>query len=209
MYMLNVLFNAISQLIQNAGPQIAKAAASETAKNVAKIAGGVIIGGGVIGGVVHTVDKKNEKEAVRNSFNEGHKAGEEAAKQKIAEFIKTQRGRDEFLLLVTKIGVYVAKCDGEFSTKEIKQLDNFIGQINASPVIPCIIKERIFQIKQESLAYSYIVDEMESFLKGYDYESRKEIITYIDQLIYDMINADGYIHPAEQEFITNWKRRFF
>lgn len=203
--MLNVLFNAISQLLQNAGPQIVKVVTSETAKTIAKVAGGAVIAGGI----VHAVDKKNEKEAVRNSFNEGHKAGEEAVKQKFAEFIKTQRGRDEFLLLVTKIGMYVAKCDGEVSTEEMQQLDIFIGRVNMSPIIPTVIKERILQIKQTSFNYCDVVSEMASFLNEYDNESKQEIIIYVDQLIYDMINADGYVHPAEQEFITNWKCRFF
>lgn len=203
--MLNILFNVVSQLAKSVGPKIVKAVTSETAKRVAAgVAGGV-----AVGGVVHAVDKKNEKETVYNSFNEGHKAGEEATKQKFAEFIKTQRQRDEFLLLVTKIGVYVAKCDGNFSTEEMKQLDNFIGRVNASPIIPTIIKERIEQIKQTSLVYCDIVAEMEDFLREYGNENRREIIIFVDQLIYEMIHADGYVHPTEQEFIVNWNRRFF
>lgn len=105
--------------------------------------------------------------------------------------------------------MYVAKCDGEVSTEEMQQLDIFIGRVNMSPIIPTVIKERILQIKQTSFNYCDVVSEMASFLNEYDNESKQEIIIYVDQLIYDMINADGYVHPAEQEFITNWKCRFF
>lgn len=200
--MLNNLFNAFFKLLKKAKPQ------SETIKSAAKVAG-VAAGSAVVGGViVHTIDKKKKKKAVKDAYKEGHKAGEEAVKQKFAEFIKTQRARDEFLLLVTKIGVYIAKCDGGISTEERKQLEIVIGNINMSPVSPSVIKDRIRQIKQTSFNYCDIVSEMDSFLKEYDNEKKKTIITYVDKLIHDMINADGHMHPAKKEFITKWENHF-
>lgn len=67
---------------------------------------------------VAKIDHADKKTAVQNSFMEGHKAGEEGCMKKFQNVIQSLRSRDELLLLLTKIGVYVAKCDGEFADEE-------------------------------------------------------------------------------------------
>lgn len=155
-----------------------------------------------------TIDHADKKTAVQNSFIEGHKAGEEGCMKKFQNVIQSVRSRDELLLLLTKIGVYVAKCDGEFADEEKTKLDSFIGKVNDSPVFPEAVKKRILQIVDSEPTYEYIVSEMSQYLDTYGHDIRKELIEFVNSFIEEMIIADGCEHSSEQEFRAKWHLEF-
>ena len=212
------LINFISQLFElaqtDAGRNFTSGAVrtvSEIAKNktVQKMAGGVAIAG--VAGVVGTSlgRDKGTKEGRKAGFEEGFTAGGIATKQKFEHVLSMVRSRDEFTLLAIKIAVHIAKCDGDFSPEEDEEIDRYIGQLNASPIVPEVIKNRIFEIKNNNLSFDELVTETYSFLNKYcNGENKREVAAYIYNLITDIIAADGIVHPAEEAFLDKWGKVF-
>nr|WP_314558218.1 hypothetical protein [uncultured Capnocytophaga sp.] len=212
------LINFISQLFElaqtDAGRNFTSGAVrtvSEIAKNktVQKIAGGVAIAG-VAGVVGNSLGRdKGTKEGRKAGFEEGFTAGGIATKQKFEYVLSMVRSRDEFTLLAIKIAVHIAKCDGDFSTEEDEEIDRYIGQLNASPIVPEVIKNRILEIKNDNLSFDELVTETHSFLNKYcKGENKREVAAYIYNLITDIIAADGIVHPAEEAFLDKWGKVF-
>lgn len=164
--------------------------------------------GGIAGGVISKKEKKNADETLKNKYEEGYKAGEEDTKSRFNNLMKIQRNRDELLLLVTKIGTYVAKCDGDFSELEKLELEHFLGLVNNSFITPSIIKERISEIILQDFTFSDLLDAMFDFLSDKTPEDENECIVFINSIIDKMINADGVVYPAEEEFQKKWNEVF-
>lgn len=210
--------NIISQLFELAQTDAGKSFTSNTVKtvtNIAKnknvqIAVGSLAAAGVAGVVGNSLGRdKGTKEGRKAGFEEGFTAGGIATKQKFEQVLSIVRSRDEFLLLAVKIGVHIAKCDMNFSFEENQEIDKYIGQLNASPIVPEVIKSRIWEIKNSDLSFDELVTETNSFLNQYcNNKNKNEVISYINTLIIDMINADRVIHPAEEAFLVKWKEAF-
>ena len=212
------IFRIISQLFELSQTDTGKSftsgavrTVSEIAKNktVQKVAGGIAIAGaaGIVGNSLGR--DKGTKEGRKAGFEEGFEAGGIATKQKFEHILSMVRSRDEFILLAVKIAIHIAKCDGDFSPEEDKEIDRYIGQLNASPVVPEVIKNRIFEIKNNNLSFDELVTETHSFLNKYcNEEHKREVISYIYNLITDIIAADGIVHPAEEAFLDKWEKEF-
>jgi hypothetical protein len=212
------LINFISQLFELAQTDVGKnftSNAVKTVTNIAKnknvqIAVGSIAAAGVAGVVGNSLGRdKGTKEGRKAGFEEGFTAGGIATKQKFEHVLSMVRSRDEFILLAIKIAVHIARCDDDFSPEEDKEIDRYIGQLNASPVVPEVIKNRIFEIKNTNLSFDELVTETHSFLNKYcNEEDKREVISYIYNLITDIIAADGIVHPAEEAFLDKWEKEF-
>lgn len=212
------LINFISQLFELAQTDAGKSFTSNAVKTVTtiaknknvQIAVGSIAAAGVAGVVGNSLGRdKGTKEGRKAGFEEGFTAGGIATKQKFEQVLSMVRSRDEFLLLVVKIGVHIAKCDMNFSFEENQEIDKYIGQLNASPIVPEVIKSRIWEIKNSDLSFDELVTETNSFLNQYcNNKNKNEVISYINMLIIDMINADRVIHPTEEAFLVKWKEVF-
>ena len=212
------IFRIISQLFELSQTDTGKSftsgavrTVSEIAKNktVQKVAGGIAIAGaaGIVGNSLGR--DKGTKEGRKAGFEEGFEAGGIATKQKFEHILSTVRSRDEFILLAVKIAIHIAKCDGDFSPEEDKEIDRYIGQLNSSPIVPQVIKNRIIQIKNSDLSFDELLAETNSFLHQYCKEDDKKVVlSYIYTLIIDMINADGVVHPAEEAFLVRWREAF-
>ena len=200
------LINFISQLFELAQTDAGKSFTSNAVKTVTTIAKNknvqIAVGSIAAAGVAGVVGNSLGRE-------EGFTAGGIATKQKFEQVLSMVRSRDEFLLLVVKIGVHIAKCDMNFSFEENQEIDKYIGQLNASPIVPEVIKSRIWEIKNSDLSFDELVTETNSFLNQYcNNKNKNEVISYINMLIIDMINADRVIHPTEEAFLVKWKEVF-
>lgn len=166
------------------------------------------VAGGVAGAVISEEEKKRKKAAEKNHFEEGTKAGEEKVMERFSQILKTMRKRDEFILLVVKIGTHVSKCDGDFSPEERKEIDNFKGNISEGPIIPEVIKNRINAIIESDISFNEIVSDTKEFIKDETHQSRIEILSFIDNLIQRIVYSDGIRHQKEEEFIVMWNKEF-
>lgn len=151
---------------------------------------------------------KDKEEAKQKLFEEGVKAGEAGVKKKLHTLLSTQRKRDEFLLLVVKIGTYIAKCDGEISCEERLEIERFIGEINNSPFVPEVIRKRIKNIIESEVSFNEIIRSTKSLLAGENSQSKKEMLIFIDNLIHCMVYADGELHEKEEVFLEKWVKEF-
>ena len=211
------LFKALSQLFELSQTDAGKKFTSNALKTVTEIAKNktvqkvVLAGSGLAVGVVayKAGENKGTKEGHEKGFNEGYTKGGEDAKQKLQNVLSMVRSRDEFMLLAVKIAVHIAKCDGDFSFEENSEIDRYIGQLNSSPIVPQIIKNRIWEIKNNNLSFDELVTETKSFLRQYcDIQNQNEVVLCIHDLIINMIYADGKVHPAEEAFLARWQEIF-
>lgn len=211
------LFKALSQLFELSQTDAGKKFTSNALKTVTEIAKNktvqnvVLAGGSLAAGVVayKAGENKGTEKGHEKGFNEGYTKGGEDTKQKLQNVLLMVRSRDEFMLLAVKIAVHIAKCDSDFSFMEHREIDRYIGQLNSSPIVPQIIKDRIEEIKNSNLNFDQLVTETKSFLHQYcNVQNQNEVVLCIQNLIIDMIYADGKVHPAEEAFLTRWQRIF-
>jgi hypothetical protein len=157
--------------------------------------------------VTTAINNKNTKAKVQNSFKEGVKKGEYETKKKFANILLSQKTRDEFLILMTKIGSHIAKLDGKVEDVEIEAINNFIGRINfESPSTHEIIKEELNTVITTNYETSELIEETILFLKKFTI-NRQEYINFMEELILVIIRSDNYEHESELEFYNIWKNQ--
>jgi|GEM_PF-776682 len=153
-----------------------------------------------------TINTKNTKEKVKNSFKEGVKKGEIETKKKFSNILLNQKIRDEFLLLMAKIGIHIAKIDGKLDDIEIDAINNFIGKINLEyPSTHEVIKNELNSIIKNEYNSNELIEESKIFLNKF-YDNRQDYINFMEELILVVIKSDHVEHELEIEFYTNWKK---
>lgn len=174
------------------------------------LAVGAAVVGGAAGAAMSEKDKKDRKKESENQFKDGTKAGENATKEKFADFIQSQKDRDILVLISVKLGVYISKLDGNVDPKEIDEINNIYFIINDSPNTPTVVKDQIKKIIHPSFQISYqdVIIEVKEFLKLKSQTQRIEYYKYFDKLISKIISADGHNHPAELDFYSKWMEEF-
>ena len=169
---------------------------------------GAGIAGGTAGAVIANKEKKEKEQANKNHFNEGVKSGENKAKQKFNNILKTQKERDELMLISIKIGVYVSKIDGVIDKNELEELNKLCLFINQNPTTPQFIKEEVNRIINSNITYSELNIEIDRFLETKSENYKSQTIIFFDKLIATIINADKYEHTKESEFLKNWRKKY-
>ncbi|MFD1016198.1 hypothetical protein [Winogradskyella rapida] len=169
---------------------------------------GAGIAGGTAGAVIANKEKKEKEQANKNHFNEGVKSGENKAKQKFNTILKTQKERDELMLISIKIGVYVSKVDGVIDKNELEELNKLCLFINQNPTTPQFIKEEVNRIINSNITYSELNIEIDKFLETKSENYKSQTIIFFDKLIATIINADKYEHTKESEFLKNWRKKY-
>lgn len=106
--------------------------------------------------------------------------------------------------LMTKLGLYFAAVDGEYSQSEYIFIDNFINRLSqVGPV------DDLRDMLNNALNTVYTLDEvvadtrqlLDCFESG---EDKKAIILALANLIQGIIMADGTEHPNERQALLNW-----
>lgn len=153
------------------------------------------------------VNNKKTSKKVQNSFKEGIKKGEIETKNKFSKILTTQKKRDEFLLLMAKIGSHIAKLDGNFSEDEKNTIKSFIGTINLdSPSTHEIIRIELENIIESTYNSDELIKESVLFLNELKID-RKYYVEFMDQLIVQVIKSDGIEHKLETEFYDKWRKK--
>ncbi|AFU68738.1 hypothetical protein P700755_001923 [Psychroflexus torquis ATCC 700755] len=169
---------------------------------------GAGIAGGTAGAVMANKENKEKDQANKNHFNEGVKSGENETKQKFNSILKTQKDRDELMLISIKIGVYVSKVDGVIDKKELEELNKLCLFIKQNPTTPQFIKDEVNIIINSSITFSELNTEIDKFLETKSESYKSQTIIFFDKLIETIINADKYVHTKESEFLKNWRKKY-
>lgn len=169
---------------------------------------GAGIAGGTIGATMASKEKKEKETANKNHFNEGVKSGENKVKEKFNSILKTQKERDELMLISIKIGIFVSKIDGTIDSRELEEINKLCLFINNNPTTPDFIKKEVNKIINSDITFNEINSQVNSFLedKPNDYKSKTH--DFFVKLIETIISSDGNSHPKEIEFLNIWKKKF-
>ncbi len=193
--MLNILLS----ILKSVGSKLASEAGKRVLIGAGSSAGAAII--------VNEVNKRKKKKSEKHHFEEGYKTGEKDTKQKCADILNRIRARDEYLLLVMKIGVYLANIDGTTSPQKMEALDKYIGKIFDAVVTPNKIRELKNQIKRSKLNEDEVFSAMRSFIaENKDLEN--EIKGNVKEFILSILHADENETSYEREFLKKWDRNF-
>jgi hypothetical protein len=168
------------------------------------LAAGVGVAGGVIGGAVGEIEKRNEKERNKNAFTEGAKAAEIEMKKKFNSIISDVVSRDKFIVLATTIGIAIAKCDNDLSNKELNEINKYSGNIFGNPFIMNEVKKRVKQIIEVGANFEDVKKETKLFLEGRTKKSKIECLSFLDDMVNHIIQADNIIHSNEKAFKVKW-----
>lgn len=166
------------------------------------------VAGGATGAAISSKEKKEKELANKNHFNEGVKSGENNVKRKFNTILRSQKDRDELMLISIKLGVYVSKVDGVIDKNELEELNKLCLFIDQNPTTPKLIKEEVNKIINSDITYSELNIEIDRFLETKSENYKSQMIIFFDKLIATIINADKYEHTKETEFLKNWRKKY-
>ena len=154
-------------------------------------------------GISYIVHKNKSKKEADEARKEGHKDG-----RKEGEIAAMKRLRDKMLannklkLGVFALGCYIAYIDGEFTKEEQAAIEQAVGKPDTSWSGIEFQDEvhKIMELIQENkMNFNDIVIR---YLDDIDRETFEEL----DEVVMDVINADGKVAREEQDFLNNeWK----
>ena len=115
---------------------------------------------------------------------------------------------NEIQLLVGKIGVFFANCDGEYDKLEDKFISEFIlAMIKDGIEIEDSLKELI-DIKSEKYTIDDIINSTKEFFEVLSEDKKTIAIDILKDFIEKIINADGVVHSNEEKYFNQWKSEF-
>jgi|GEM_PF-2567963 len=172
------------------------------------IAIGVGFAGGTAGAIIGKKEKKDRKKENKNYFIEGVKSGAVKTKEKFISILKTQKERDELMLLSIKIGVYVSKIDGKIDDKELEELNKLSLFIEQNPSTPKVVKKEIKKIICSDITFAQLSKDIDAFLKDKPQNYKLQTIDFFNKLMETIINADGKVHSLESDCLKNWNNKY-
>ena len=93
------------------------------------------------------------------------KSGANKTKEKFNSILKTQKERDELMLISIKIGVFVSKIDGVIDPSELEEINKLCLFINNNPTTPAFIKKEVNKIINSDITFNEINSDVKSFLQ--------------------------------------------
>ena len=162
-----------------------------------------LLAGCVGAGAAYLVEKNKRRKEAEKAREEGHKDG-----RKEGEIAAMKRLRDKMLannklkLGVFALGCYIANIDGEFTKEEQAAIEQAVGKPDTSWSGIGFQDEvhKIMELIQENkMNFNDIVTR---YLDDIDRETFEEL----DEVVMDVINADGKVAREEQDFLNKeWK----
>lgn len=160
--------------------------------------------GGIAGAVASEMDEEEKTEIRSSAQYEGAKAAEKLLKEKfekeynekLKEMLKDTVKRDQFLVVMTAIGISMANADGKISDEELLEIQFMTGDIEKNPSINEKTKEAIKKI----------IEEKPSFYQALHFvdQADKELYPLIGECLSVIAHADGKLHPAEEKILYQW-----
>jgi len=168
-------------------------AASLTGAGAIAAAGAAGAAGASVGYVLSRKEEeeeqaKNEKIAELNKKAEKY---EEELKKAISQF-QGDKEYFNYIIASTAMGMAVANADGEISSEELIEINEFVGGM-ASLNYPQHIVTQIEEFKNNPPSFNEAMKYLERVSES-NYESIKNLIELV-------IEADGFIHEKEKAFL--------
>lgn len=150
--------------------------------------------------IVHkNKSKKEADEARKTGYGDGRKDGENAVAKRLRD---KMLANNKLKLGVFALGCYIAYIDGEFTKEEQAAIEQAVGKPDTSWSGIEFQDEvhKIMELIQENkMNFNDIVIR---YLDDIDRETFEEL----DEVVMDVINADGKVAREEQDFLNNeWK----
>lgn len=113
--------------------------------------------------------------------------------------------KEKLALLLIKIGLFFANCDGNYDPREKKFISNFLKSLELNKILEprSYDKEAIDNIKYDDI--NSIIDEMNGFVSQLKDDEKQPFVSMIDSYIQGIIKADNIIDPKEKLYYNMWK----
>lgn len=160
---------------------------------------GFCVGAGAVYLVEKNKRRKEAAEARKGGYQDGHKAGEIAAMERLRAKMQVS---NRLKLGVFALGCYIANIDGEFIKEEQAAIEQAVGKPDTSWSGIGFQDEvhKIMELIQENkMNFNDIVTR---YLNDIDRGTFEDL----DEVVMSVINADGKVAIEEQNFLDNeWK----
>lgn len=114
----------------------------------------------------------------------------------------------EIQIVIARTGVFFANCDGEYDKLEEKFISEFVLQMIKDGIeIEDSLKELI-DIKSEKITIDDVINSTKAFLGQINEVEKSQIVGMLKDFIEKVINADGVVHPNEENYFNQWKSEF-
>ena len=120
--------------------------------------------------------------------------------------MKIEEKQELLAILLAKLGVFFASCDGEYDPREKNFIQNFVSTLLNNQIITDEAKEIIEEIENKHYSIDDIIQDSLQFSQNLDEEEREPCLLAIKSYIENLIEADDVIHPAETKNFDLWKQ---
>lgn len=110
-------------------------------------------------------------------------------------------------ILLSKIGVFFANCDGVYDSREKQFIENFIVGLEKNDSLSPEVKEIIQKCSENVETLDSIISMAKDLLDGFNEAEQSEIKKILAEFITKLIEADGEIHPNELANYNTWKEQ--
>ena len=113
--------------------------------------------------------------------------------------------KEKLTILLIKIGLFFANCDGYNDPREKKFISNFLKSLELNKILnpQSYDKEVIDNIKYDDI--NSIIGEMNDFVSQLKDDEKQPFVSMIDVYIQGIIKADNIIDPNEASYYKKWK----
>ena len=114
--------------------------------------------------------------------------------------------KDKLVILLAKIGVFFANCDGCYDQCEKNFIRNFIALLSEKNFIDSSTNEILEGIEGKVISIDIVIQETKSFVDLLQEIEKDACLSAIEDFIERLIKSDGVIHAKEAENFALWKR---
>lgn len=113
--------------------------------------------------------------------------------------------KEELAILLIKIGLFFANCDGDYDPREKRFITDFIMSLELNNILDTnsLNDDVVNEIKYDDIKEN--INEMNKFVSQLKKEEKVPFVSMIDNFIDGIIKADGIIHPQETFYYNMWK----
>lgn len=154
-------------------------------------AGAAAAGAGAVGAGIGAVMSKKEEEEEEGKRREIAKANQEA--EKATKIVNETKEHYQLITALTALGVSMANVDGEISSEEMEELNEFVGGL-ASQKYPQNIIDNINGIVANPPSFNEAMAHLQN-VSSVEYPEIRNILVAV-------MESDGEIHPKEKAFLS-------
>lgn len=145
------------------------------------------------------MDKWDEEKdnARKEGYTSGYKRGYRDAMAKVERVLAeaTQEEQIHFVYSAVALGMIAAKADGDISEEEIDELSYLVGNIKKQGYSDTVVN-----------TVNWIIDNCDTFSQARQFldDVSADKIEVLNDLIKQIIQADDYVDPAEEDLYDQW-----